>query len=278
MSGPLRPQQAVVLAGGTGSRLGALTTGIPKVLIPVAGRPFLSLLLLQLQAHGVRRVHFCLGHLADQVLRHLELSAPPGLEWTASVEPRQLGTAGALVHAVPYLDEEFVVLMGDSLMPVDPAALLDGHRRLGLGASLAVLRNDDWLVPSNVRVEGVWVTGYSKEARQGMRHVDYGMAVLRRSHLVRQADAADGMADLGPLLRSLIADGQLAAVEVDRRFYEIGSPWGLAELEGLLSGPAPAFPSPEFEEYSHVRHWRPTRHEGDHRVPAGLPQSLDVTP
>ena len=105
---------ALILAGGLGTRLEGVVTGIPKVLAPVCGRPFLSYLLDQLQAAGVREVVLCTGYRADQVFetfgtRYEELSL------RYSSESRPLGTAGAIRQAVGLVGaERFLVLNGDS--------------------------------------------------------------------------------------------------------------------------------------------------------------------
>ena len=105
---------ALILAGGLGTRLEGVVTGIPKVLAPVRGRPFLSYLLHQLQAAGVREVVLCTGYRADQVFetfgtRHEELSL------RYSSESRPLGTAGAIRQAIGLVEaERLLVLNGDS--------------------------------------------------------------------------------------------------------------------------------------------------------------------
>ncbi|HKM53107.1 MAG TPA: sugar phosphate nucleotidyltransferase [Isosphaeraceae bacterium] len=105
---------ALILAGGLGTRLEGVVTGIPKVLAPVRGRPFLSYLLHQVQAAGVREVVLCTGYRADQVFktfgtRHEELSL------RYSSESRPLGTAGAIRQAIGLVEaERLLVLNGDS--------------------------------------------------------------------------------------------------------------------------------------------------------------------
>lgn len=226
--------QVVVVAGGPGTRLGARTAAVPKILVPVAGRPFLDYVLALLREQGVTALHFCLGHLAEQVVTHLRARPADGLDCTWSVEPRPLGTAGALRHALPWLEEEFVLLLGDTYTPVDLAAVVTNYRRSGCTAAMTVLRNRDWLVPSNVRVDAGAVVKYAKDAAPGtFEHVDYGIALLRRARL--HDLPTDVPADLRVLFDRHIADHDLAAVEVPVRFYEIGSPTGLAEFERLVA-------------------------------------------
>lgn len=234
MSASSRPLQVVVVAGGLGSRLAQLRLGRPKVLAPVNGRPFLSYVLALLAEQDVRSVHLCLGHQAEQVLRWLEERPPDHLRITASVEQRPLGTAGCLVAAESALDDEFVLMLGDSYMPVCLSDLVMRWRQAGTEAGMVVLHNRDWLVPSNVHVCDGLVSSYSKKAQPGtMEHVDYGIALLLRDSLRRLA--MQGPADLAALYEPLIKESQLAAIEVRQRFYEIGSRESYAEFIQLAA-------------------------------------------
>jgi D-glycero-D-manno-heptose 1,7-bisphosphate phosphatase len=226
--------QVVIIAGGRGTRLGPLTADVPKFLVPVDGRPFADHVLRMLHEQGVPSVHFCLGHHADQIVTYLR-ERWNSLTWTATVEDEPLGTGGALRLALPHLADEFALLLGDTFTPVDFAALAAGFRESGQDAAMTVMDNDGWLVPSNVGVADGLVVEYSKQAAPGdLRHVDYGIALLRKEVLRRLPPGRS--ADLGELFSSLIADRALAALEVPRaqRFYEIGSPGGHAEFTELV--------------------------------------------
>jgi NDP-sugar pyrophosphorylase family protein len=230
-----------MVAGGLGTRLAHHTGGGAKAMVPVDGRPFLGYVLGWLDGQGVRRVHLCLGHRANQVRDFLDTRQGdfPSLAFTTTVEPTPLGTAGCLRAAGPAVEEEFVLLLGDTYTPIDLGAAVSQWREGGQEAGMCVLRNHDWLVPSNVKVQDGLVSRYDKHAPPGtLQYVDYGIAFLRRMSLARLP--ADDPADLSDLFHALIDDGALAAVEVNQRFYEIGSEPGYAEFcrlvaEGLLA-------------------------------------------
>ncbi|ADG76468.1 Nucleotidyl transferase [Cellulomonas flavigena DSM 20109] len=227
------PPQVVLLAGGAGTRLRPVTGDVPKVLVPVGDRPFLELLLDQYEGTGVRDVHLCLGVHADQVLAHLARHPRPDLRITWTVEDHPLGTAGCLRLAAPALHDEFAVVVGDSLLTEPVGELTQRWHATGREAAMAVLHNAGALVPSNVAVADGLVVTYDKHAAPGsLEHVDYGVLLLRRTALGRLPDAATQ--DLSTLVASLVEDRELAAVEVGRRFYEIGSPRGLAELRAVV--------------------------------------------
>ncbi|WP_250285179.1 NUDIX domain-containing protein [Frankia sp. CiP1_Cm_nod2] len=225
--------QVVIVAGGPGTRLAGMLPGLPKVLAPVGGRPFLGHVLDLLAVQDIPSIHLCLGHRADQVIAYLEERPPDSLKVTASVEDTPLGTAGCLREA--NLEEEFVLLLGDTYTPVDLAGLVERWYATGREAAMVVLHNQDRLVPSNTEVRDGLVVRYDKAA-EGLEYVDYGIALLRRASLSR---LPPGPADLGTLFRSLIEDGELAALEVHQRFYEIGSPVSHAEFARLVDGRPP---------------------------------------
>ena len=125
------PPPVLVLAGGLGTRLRAVIADRPKVLAPVAGGTFLNLLVARLHAGGTRRIVLLVGHLHEQVERHVAerlRPAYPGLEIACSVEPTPLGTAGALRHAAALCGETFLALNGDTFFELDTAALVAAHR------------------------------------------------------------------------------------------------------------------------------------------------------
>ncbi|KJS35649.1 MAG: hypothetical protein VR70_15700 [Rhodospirillaceae bacterium BRH_c57] len=128
--GALAGIDVAVLAGGLGTRLRpVLGDEIPKVLAPVAGRPFLDVMMEWLANFGARRLVLCLGHGAAEVEAHLARSGSVLPQVETVTEPRPLGTAGALRSAAPQLRSELVMVMnGDSWTDADLGALVAEHR------------------------------------------------------------------------------------------------------------------------------------------------------
>lgn len=229
--------QTVVLAGGLGTRMRPATETVPKALLPVAGRPFADWQLELLAARGVRHVLLCVGHLGEQVEAHVG----DGSRWGLSVrysheEGGLLGTGGALRLARErnLLDEEFFVLYGDSYLQVDFHEVAAAFRDSGAPALMTVWRDEGRLEAVNACFDGRMVTVYDKRtARPGMAFVDFGLSVLSRR--VVETRTGDGFCDLADVFATLSRDGLLAGHEVAERFYEIGSPAGLADLERHLA-------------------------------------------
>jgi NDP-sugar pyrophosphorylase family protein len=224
-----------LLAGGLATRLRPLTEKIPKALVEVAGRPFIDHQLALLRRNGVSRVVLCLGHLGERVEAHLGDGSAHGIQVRYSFDgPRLLGTGGALRRALPLLGEAFWVLYGDSYLDIDYGAVWADFARRNVLGLMTVLRNDDRWDKSNVVFRGGELLAYSKtQTRPDMTHIDYGLALLRGEAVERHP--ADRPSDLAALYSDLVARGEMAGYEVRRRFYEIGSPQGLAETVAYLS-------------------------------------------
>ena len=136
--------QALVLAGGEGTRLRPLTYTTPKPVMPLAGRPFLSFMLDWLHGHGVDEVILSCGFLSDGVKRVLG-DIYDGMRLRYVVEEEPLGTAGPVRLALDegVLEERLLVLNGDVLTDIDLTAELDQHERTGARATLALYAVED---------------------------------------------------------------------------------------------------------------------------------------
>lgn len=228
-----------ILAGGRATRLGSLTETVPKAMVDVAGQPFIDHQLALLRRRGLRRAVLCLGHLGEQVQAHLGDGKRLGMALSYSFDgPSLLGTAGALRRALPLLGETCFVIYGDAYLDIDYGAMLGefvGRAELGL---MAVLRNDGRWDRSNVLFRDGRLIRHDKDAPTAdMRHIDYGVSLLRRAAIERIPP--DRPSDLSDLYRDLVACGMMAGYEVVRRFYEIGSAAGLEETRALLGARQP---------------------------------------
>ena len=224
-----------ILAGGLATRLGSIAAQTPKLLVDVAGEPFFHHQLRLLKAAGLTRIVLCIGHLGNRIVERYR----DGSSWGVQIDyafdgATPLGTGGALVQALPRLGGAFYVLYGDSYLPIDYQSVGRAFLASGQPALMTVFENRDAYDTSNVWFEDGRIRAYSKKDRlPAMRHIDYGLGVFR-------ADAFDGCPrdtafDLSTLQTRLAAEGRLAGHEVTERFYEIGSPAGLADLKQALT-------------------------------------------
>src|SRR5438105_1940963 len=130
--------QALILAGGAGTRLRTVLTGLNKPMAPVAGRPFLEYLLLQLKKHGIDEVTLCVGYKADLIQAYFGRGDRWGMQVSYFYETDFRGTAGALKLAEDLLHEDdFFVMNGDSLFAIELCTLMHYHRKMKATATLA---------------------------------------------------------------------------------------------------------------------------------------------
>ena len=145
--------QAVILAGGEGTRLRPLTTNVAKPIVTLVDRPFIVYMLQWLRHHGVDDVILCCGFGADGVREVLGDGSEHGMRLRYVAESEPLGTGGPLLLASDLLDERFVVCNGDILTDMDLSAQLEAHERSGAVATLALVAVEDPRVYGLVRCE-----------------------------------------------------------------------------------------------------------------------------
>ena len=226
-----------ILAGGLATRLRPITEKIPKSLVPVAGKPFLAHQLELLHARGIRHAVLCLGYLGEMIQRDFGDGRAFGVRLDYSFDgPKLLGTGGAIKRALPLLGGEFFVLYGDSYLPVDYHTVAEFFQRSGKLGCMTVYRNEGKYDTSNVVFRDGEIAVYDKKNRPPeMQHIDYGLSLFKAP--VFESYATDRPFDLAEVMGKLVREKQLAGYEVRERFYEIGSPAGLTELETLLKDP-----------------------------------------
>jgi NDP-sugar pyrophosphorylase family protein len=236
--------QCVILAGGLGTRMWPEARSVPKTLLPVQDRPFADWQLNWLAASGIETVVYCIGYLGHEVRDFVGNGARWGLKVGYVDEGEELrGTAGALRLALDEgaLDEDFLVLYGDSWLQVNPASVLRYARGRSEPALMTVFRNDGRWDTSNVVFDGDLVARYEKgldPRPEEMRWIDYGLTALRRDLIGSRVPPAS-VQDLATLCTALAREGRLVGYEVTERFYEIGSVEGRDELEHFLKGRSP---------------------------------------
>ena len=225
-----------ILAGGLATRLRPITEKIPKILVDIGGKPFAAHQLELLRRNGVTRVVLCVGHMGEKVREAIGNGLSQGMRIEYSFDgPKLLGTGGALRNALPLLGKAFLVIYGDTYLECDYAAVERTFLECGKAGLMTVFRNTGKWDSSNVVYRDGRIVNYDKENRSSdMEHIDYGLGALR-SEVFAPYPAGEPI-DMEAIYRDLLAHDELAAFEVTRRFYEIGSHEGLEETRNYLSG------------------------------------------
>jgi D-glycero-D-manno-heptose 1,7-bisphosphate phosphatase len=217
-------RQAVILCGGLGTRLGALTAQIPKPLLSVGENPFLDVLLFELGRHGVRRILLLAGFAADRVIEYATatpIKARFGLEIEVLVEPQRAGTGGAIWHARDHLDEMYFLLNGDSWFDInlfELAARTICQPSATAGIALRCLSDASRF--GVVEVDRGRITKFrGRPDHVGSGLVNGGVYVCRRALVDSLRQYCSLEEDAFPVLAR---DGELLGVPFDGYFVDIG--------------------------------------------------------
>jgi mannose-1-phosphate guanylyltransferase len=232
--------QALVLAGGEGTRLRPLTYTTPKPVLPLAGRPFLSFMLDWARGHGVDEVILSCGFLSDGVRRVLG-DIYDGMRLRYVVEEEPLGTAGPVRLAYDHgvLEERLLVLNGDVLTDIDLTAELAQHERTGARATLALYEVEDTssygVVPTDEqgRVEAFLEKG---DGEAPTNRINAGAYVIEREVVAERIPAGMPVSFEREVFPALVGDG-LYGYRAAGYWIDIGTPERYLEATwDLLAG------------------------------------------
>lgn len=227
--------QIVILAGGKATRLYPLTKNIPKNMIEILGKPFLSYQLDLLKINKIKNIVLCLGTFSNQIIdyfgdgKRYEIS----IKYSVEEPDKLLGTAGALKKAEKILDDEFFVMYGDSYLPINFEIIFQEFKKSGKSALMTVYRNNNQFDKSNVDINDNIVVVYDKsDNSHNLKYIDYGLLVLKKS--VLNIIPSNEFINLDYLICNLIEKKELASLEVSQRFYEIGTISGVNDFENYI--------------------------------------------
>lgn len=239
--------QALVLAGGEGTRLRPLTYTTPKPVMPLAGRPFLSFMLDWLKRHGVTEVILSCGFMSDGV-RAVLGDIYEGMRLRYVVEQEPLGTAGPVRLALDegLLDDSLFVLNGDVLNDMDLTAQLAWHTRAGARATLALIEVQDTasygVVPTDAegRVEEFLE---KSDGPAPTNRINAGAYVIERE-VIEALPAGRAVSFEREVFPALVGEG-LYGFHAEGYWIDIGTPERYLEatydlLAGVLASTLPA--------------------------------------
>lgn len=226
---------ALVLVGGLGTRLRPVTGGLPKVLVSVAGRPFLDHLLSYLRDQGVSDVVLCTGHASERVADYCGSGERWGLRIHCSVEHKPLGTGGAIKNAGEFISSSpFLVLNGDSLVRADLAQLVQFHGEKRAQISMVLVKVEEQKRFGAVLLgKGDSIVGFEEKGRDGSGTINAGIYLFERS--VLESIPAEGCVSVEKDVFPLYAGKGLYGFIASRPFIDIGTPDSLALAQTILT-------------------------------------------
>jgi D-glycero-D-manno-heptose 1,7-bisphosphate phosphatase len=231
---PERPRQAVILAGGRGTRLAPISDLRPKPLIEFHGQPFIEYLLEMLSREGFERVVLLTGYRGRQLEAKLGSGAKWGLEIVYHWSQEKFDTGARVRAASNLLDDTFLLLYCDNYWPLPFEQLWTRYCAMEVEALVTVYRNSDDYTRSNLIVDGTGkVVLYDKtRSAKNLQGVDIGFLILRK-HLLQLLPPGNVNLER-ELFPNLIAQGQLAAFVSEHRYYSVGDIPRLPATEKFL--------------------------------------------
>jgi len=227
--------QAVILAGGRGERLRPQTDTIPKSMLPVKGKPFLEHQILMLKKAGISDFLLLTGHLSNLIESHFRDGSRLKVRIEYSVESHPLGAGGAIKNAAKLLQNDFLLLSGDTFTRLDYKAMAAVHKTLSVPILMAAYDNHDKLAPSNIRVEpDLTVTGYNRVNPTGMTHIDAGVMVIKSFVFLRMMPETSVFSFEDDVFPKLNRYRLMKAFVTDQPPHDMNNPAHLKKLEELL--------------------------------------------
>jgi len=241
--------QAVILAGGAGTRLRPLTLATPKPMIDINGKPFLLYVIEELKKHRINDFVLCIGYLAERFKEYFGDGKKFGVNIAYSVEKDFFGTAGALKLAEGLLADDFFVLNGDTYLKANYADIHKAFRKEGKMGLMAVYDNREKIAEANTAIDekgmvsaygkreqlkkGDQVIAISVEKSGQYKYVDAGVYVFKKG-LINMIDKGKFVSLEADIYPKLIKMKELKAYVTSQRYYDLGTPERLELIRKVL--------------------------------------------
>ena len=231
-----RPRQAVILAGGRGTRMRPLTDDRPKPMIEIGGRPFLAHIVDRLAEQGFERVEMLLGYLPDVIRDYFGDGRSFGVKIDYVVSDADDLTAKRLQLVEPRLDPSFLLLYCDNYWPLEMDRLWDRYLEVGAPVMTTIYANDDGYSRDNVRVSPAGLIEVFDRTRTApdLKGVEISYAIIPRAVLDRLPADGNELVEQA-LYPGLAREGLLGANVSGHRYYSVGSMHRLPLTEAFFS-------------------------------------------
>lgn len=234
--------QAIILAGGKGTRLRSIVNDRPKPMASVGEKPFLELEIQYLKQYGISQFLFCVGHLHQHIQGYFGDGRRWGVNIEYSIEEEPLGTAGALKHAEQYIQGTFLVFNGDSYLDLDLRTLILFHeekkamdrRCLGTLVLTTIPDAHDFgsvTIDQNNRILSFEEKSGNKNASN---HINAGIYVLEPDFLTHIEASMKVSLERETFPTMLKAGFYLFGYAADGFFADIGTPYGYRRFQEYI--------------------------------------------
>ncbi len=215
-------KQAVILAGGIGTRLRPLTDNLPKPMIPINRKPFLEYLLELLKKNGIKEVILLLGYLPDKIREYFGNGSDFGIKTKYSIGDVSFETGKRIKNAEELLDDNFLLMYCDNYWPLNLKKVVEYHNNHNALVTVTIYTNKDNFTKSNMKVNDQgYVTLYDKSRKgKNLSGVDIGFFIINKKVFELMPDTNFSFEK--KILPKLIEKKQLAGYLTDHKYYSIG--------------------------------------------------------
>jgi len=227
-------KQAVILAGGLGTRLRPLTFTTPKPMVKINDKPFLAYILELLKQNGITQVVLLVGYLHDQIEAYFGNGKKFGMSIKYSYSPIEVDTGTRIKNAIALLDQNFLLLYGDNYWPLHLASLVDFYKKMKTKASIVVYHNLDDGSKHNMLIdEKNLVRIYDKTRRvKNLNGLDIGFFLLDKSILTNLPKDNFSFEEI--MIPRLIQNQELAGFMTHDKYYSLSNPSRIRLIEEYL--------------------------------------------
>lgn len=215
-------KQAVILAGGLGTRMRPFTDDAPKPMYLFQGQPFIHYLVEQVKSFGIDHVLLLLGYLPEKITDYLKDGTEYGLHISYDITPVEYNTGDRLIHAQNMIEDTFLLMYCDNYCPIDFTRLCREYENNNALIQLSVYENKDDYTKSNLRVEDGMVTVYDKKRiTPNLQGVDIGYAIINKAvfqHITEKSVNFEAI-----VYPELVKQNKLYATVTKHRYYSVGS-------------------------------------------------------
>lgn len=215
-------RQAVILAGGLGTRMKPFTDNAPKPMYPFRGKPFISYLVEQIKNFGIDRILILLGYLPEKIMDYLKAGSEYGVTISYDITPVEYNTGDRLLHAQDKIDNQFLLMYCDNYCPINFTKLCKEYEDNKALIQLSVYENKDSYTRSNLLIEDGMVKSYDKKRKTpNLRGVDIGYAIVKKD--VFQYITEENANFEAIVYPELVRQQKLFATVTKHRYYSVGS-------------------------------------------------------
>lgn len=215
-------RQAVILAGGLGTRMKPFTDSAPKPMYPFRGKPFIYYLVKQIKSFGIDRILILLGYLPEKIMDYLKDGSEYGVTISYEITPAEFNTGDRLLHAQDKIDNQFLLMYCDNYCPINFTKLNRECEDNEALVQLSVYENEDDYTKSNLLVEDGMVKSYDKKRKApNLQGVDIGYAIVKKN-VFRYLTEKDANFE-AIVYPELVRQQRLFATVTKHRYYSVGS-------------------------------------------------------